>query len=90
MDLSLREQPLLDKIRKAVGWSDCRLASMLGIFRLLTAGEEVPDRKQLHTSAGRVGAVEYPGGSYFRSCSQGEPSVNSDHRAGHRAAVLPR
>ena len=58
MCLSFREQLLLDRTRKAVSRSDPRLASMLAIFSLLTAGEVMPDRDQLHTSAGRIGAAQ--------------------------------
>jgi hypothetical protein len=58
MCLSFREQLLLDRTRNAVSRSDPRLASMLAIFSILTAGEVMPDREQLHTPAGRIEAAQ--------------------------------
>jgi xanthine/CO dehydrogenase XdhC/CoxF family maturation factor len=58
MCLSFREQLLLDRIRQAVSRSDPRLASMLAIFSLLTAAEEMPDREQLHAPAGWTEAAK--------------------------------
>ena len=58
MCLSFREQLLLDKIRQAVSRSDPRLVSMLAIFSLLTAAEEMPDREQLHAPAGWIEAAK--------------------------------
>ena len=55
---SFREQLLLDRIGKAVGRSDPRLASMIAIFTVLTAGEEMPDREQLHTPTGSIEAAQ--------------------------------
>jgi hypothetical protein len=55
---SFREQLLLDRTRQALSRSDPRLASMLAIFSLLTAGEEMPDREQMHTPAGWIEAAQ--------------------------------
>jgi hypothetical protein len=54
MVLSVREQRQLDTIGEAVSSSDARLASMLGTFGRLTAGEPMPDREQLIRLAGRA------------------------------------
>jgi hypothetical protein len=54
MVLSVREQRQLDTIGEDVSRSDTRLASMLGTFGRLTAGEPMPDREQLRRLAGRA------------------------------------
>jgi hypothetical protein len=54
MVLSVREQRQLDTIDQVVSGSDARLASMLGTFGRLTAGEPMPDREQLIRLAGRA------------------------------------
>ena len=55
MDLSARDQRLLDQAREDVARSDPRLASMLATFARLTADEAMPDREQLSAPAGRAG-----------------------------------
>ena len=53
MHLSSREQRLLDQISKAESQKDPRLASILEVFGLLTAGEAMPESEQLEMPAGR-------------------------------------
>jgi hypothetical protein len=56
MDLSSREQRVLDRISES-GQSDPRLAWMLAAFGRLTVGEAMPDREQLGIPAGRIKAA---------------------------------
>jgi hypothetical protein len=62
MDLSSREQRVLDRISKSEGQSDPRLAWMLAAFGRLTVGEAMPDREQLlGIPAGRIGPRRHRG-----------------------------
>jgi hypothetical protein len=55
---SFREQLLLDRIGKALGRSDPRLASMLAMFSLLTVAKEMPDLEQLHAPGDWIEAAQ--------------------------------
>jgi hypothetical protein len=55
VDLSARDQRLLDQAREDVARSDPRLASMLATFARLTADEAMPDREQLSAPGGPGG-----------------------------------
>jgi hypothetical protein len=57
MDLSSREQRVLDRISESEGQSDPRLAWMLAAFGRLTVGEAMPDREQLGIPVGRIKAA---------------------------------
>jgi hypothetical protein len=70
MDLSARDQRLLDQAREDVARSDPRLASMLATFARLTADEAMPDREQLSAPAapaGRAGRVRHRAGRVRRA-----------------------
>jgi Protein of unknown function (DUF3040) len=54
MGLGADEQRLLDSIEEAIASSDPRLASLLGTFARLTAGEELPVREQIRAAGRRT------------------------------------
>ena len=57
MDLSAREQRVLDRISESEGQSDPRLEWMLAAFGRLTVGEAMPDHEQLGIPVGRIKAA---------------------------------
>ena len=86
MDLSSREQRLLDRISESEGQSDPRLTWMLAAFGRLTAGEAMPDREQLGIPGDRIKAALHAAASPAARLTAWAGTLWARARGGWRAA----